>query len=302
MAIMNEVRQIVRVTVWGLWLNLILVGLKLGVGVAVGSAALVADGVHSISDVSTDVICILGVRLSARPADESHAFGHGRYETIAALLIGGALVAAGVLITWRAAVSLYQGETNIPGYPVIVVAIVSLVSKEAMFRVTRRVAARTGSSALHVNAWHHRSDALSSVAVLIGAVAGAAGWGHGDQAAAIAVGIMVSAVGFGALRNVFVELTEGSISKEEQGEIVRAIRSIPDVRSWHRLRTRVVGREVFMDVHIRVDPEISVAEGHRICSNVEDAISRSLERPVNVVVHCEPQPQGRPSSERGRDG
>ena len=299
---MNEVRQIVRVTVWGLWLNLILVGLKLGVGFVVGSAALVADGVHSISDLLTDVICILGVRLSARPADESHEFGHGRYETVAALIIGAALITAGVLIAWRAALSLHQGETNIPGYPVMLVAAISVVAKEAIFRVTRRVANRTGSEALRVNAWHHRSDALSSVAVLIGAIAGAAGWGHGDQAAAIAVGVMVSVVGLGALRNVFVELTEGSISKEERSEIVRTIQDIPGVRSWHRLRTRLVGREVFMDVHVRVDPEISVAEGHRICSNVEDAISSSLERPVNVVVHCEPEPQPKPRAEGTQDG
>jgi len=286
---MNQVSQIIRVTIWGLYLNLFLVGLKLAVGIVIGSAALVADAVHSISDLATDIVVIVGIRLSSRPADESHAYGHGRFETIAASLIGAVLVGAGILIAWKSGLSLYRQEVNIPGYAVLVVAAVSIVSKEWIFRVTRRVARRVGSSALRVNAWHHRSDALSSVAVLFGGIAGLAGWGHGDQLAAIAVGVMVSMVGLNALWKVFVEFTEGSVSGEEQKLIVEAIQSVPGVKSWHRLRTRLVGREVFMDVHVLVAPGLSVAEGHQICSTVESAIAQSMERPINIVVHCEPE-------------
>jgi len=285
---MNQVSQIIRVTIWGLCLNLFLVGLKLAVGIVVGSAALVADAVHSISDLSTDIVVILGIRLSSRPADEGHAYGHGRFETIATSLIGAMLVGAGIFIAWKSGLSLYQGEVNIPGYAVLVVAAVSILSKEWIYQVTQRVARRVGSSALHVNAWHHRTDALSSVAVLFGAAAGLLGWGHGDQSAAIVVGVMISIVGLIALWKVFVEVTEGSISAEEQRSIVEAIQSVPGVKGWHRLRTRLVGREVFMDVHVLVDEGLSVADGHRICSTVESAIAQSMERPINIVVHCEP--------------
>jgi cation diffusion facilitator family transporter len=269
--------------------NVLLMGLKLAVGLVIGSAALVADAIHSISDLSTDFVVILGVRFSSRPADESHPYGHGKFETIATSVIGTVLLSAGFYIVWEAGFALYRQEVNIPGYPVIIVAMVSIVAKEWVYRVTRRVARRVGSSALYVNAWHHRTDALSSLAVLIGGIAGAAGWGHGDQVAAIVVGAMVGVVGINALWKVFVELTEGSVSTYERESIAEAIESVPGVRSWHRLRTRLVGREVFMDVHVQVDAVLSVAEGHRICSAVEHAIAGSMERTVNVVVHCEPE-------------
>ncbi len=299
---MNQTSQILQVTIWGLCLNVFLVGLKLAVGVVVGSAALVADAVHSISDLFTDVAVILGVRLSSRPADESHAYGHGKFETLSASFIGVVLVGAGFFITLEAGLALYRQEVNIPGYPVVVVAAVSIVSKEWIYRVTRGVARRAGSSALYANAWHHRSDALSSVAVLFGGIAGLVGWGHGDQLAAIVVGIMVGIVGLHALWKVFFELTEGSISADERESIVGVIQDVPGVKSWHRLRTRLVGREVFMDVHVQVEAGISVAEGHRICSAVESVIAQSMERTINVVVHCEPTRADRDEPGRKQSG
>ncbi len=286
---MIQDNQPIRVTLVGLVTNLFLLGLKLVVGILVGSAALIADAAHSFSDLVTDIVAIVGIRLSARPADESHAYGHGRYETIAASLIGVALVVAGIAITWNAGLSLYRQEHNIPGYPVLIVAAVSIVSKEWLYRITRRVARRVRSAALSANAWHHRSDALSSVAVLIGAVAGILGWGHGDHVAAIAVGVMVAVVGLSSIWKVFMELTEGSISAEERQSIVKAIESVRGVSGWHRLRTRLVGREVCMDVHVLVDKNLSVGEGHAVCTAVEEAIDLSLDRPVSVVVHCEPE-------------
>ena len=291
----------IRVTLVGLCTNLFLLGLKLVVGIFVGSAALVADAVHSLSDLLTDIVAIVGIRLSGRPADESHAYGHGRYETIAASLIGVALVAAGVAITWDAGLSLYRQEHNIPGYPVLVVAAVSIVSKEWLYRITRRVARRVRSAALSANAWHHRSDALSSVAVLIGGVAGLVGWGHGDHVAAIAVGVMVAIVGLNSIWKVFLELTEGSISADERQSTIKAIESVPGVKGWYLLRTRLVGREVFMDVNVLVDKGLSVGEGHAVCTAVEEAVGRSLDRPVSVVVHCEPEGETGEQSEREPD-
>ena len=158
---MIQDKQPIRVTLIGLVTNVFLLGLKLVVGLFVGSAALIADAVHSFSDLLTDIVAIVGIRLSARPADESHPYGHGRYETIAASVIGVALVVAGVAIAWDAGLSLYRQEHNIPGYPVLIVAAVSIVSKEWLYQITRRVARRVRSAVLSANAWHHRSDALS---------------------------------------------------------------------------------------------------------------------------------------------
>jgi len=285
---MKHLSQVMQVTLVGLCLNVFLAGLKLGVGMVVGSAALVADAVHSVSDLATDVIAIVGIRVSSRPADESHAYGHGRFETISASLIGTVLVAGGFAIAWKAGLALYRHEENIPGYAVIIVAAVSIISKEWIYQATQRVARRVGSPALRANAWHHRSDALSSVAVLCGGIAGSVGWGYGDRVAAIVVGLVVAAIGVNAIWKVFVELSEGSISAEESKLIGEAIQGVPGVKGWHRLRTRLVGREVFMDVHVLVDAWLSIDEAHRICSTVERAAAGSLKRPSNVVVHCEP--------------
>ena len=284
----DESRQMLRVTVWGLLLNLVLAALKFSVGIVVNSAALVADAVHSISDIATDFIVILGIGLSSRPSDKTHHFGHGKFETIASFVIGSLLVAAGLYVTWNAGSNIYEGESNIPGYPVVVVAAVAILAKEGIYQVTQRVARRLSSSVLSLNAWHHRSDALSSIAVLLGAIAGLGGWDQADNAAAIVVGMMVASVGVESLWRVLRELAEGSISEEEQASIIEAIQSVPGVKNWHKLRTRLVGREIFMDVHILVDGQISVTEGHLICSAVERTISESTARRINSIVHCEP--------------
>ena len=286
----SRTSRIVQVTLWALCLNVLLTGLKLAVGIVVGSSALVADAIHSMSDMSTDVIVLIGVRISSRPADESHAYGHGRFETMAASLVGVVLIGAAVFVVWEGGLSLYHHKHSFPGVAVLVVASVSILSKESIYHVTRRVARRTGSAALYVNAWHQRSDALSSVAVLVGAIAGLLGWGHADQLAAVAVGVMIGMIGLGALWRLFLELTEGSISSEERESISRAIQGVGGVMDWHRLRTRLVGRQVFMDVHVLVDERLSVAEGHAIASAVEGAIARSMERPIDIVVHFEPAP------------
>jgi len=284
----NGTNQGTRVTLWGGCLNILLVLLKLSVGIVAGSTALIADAIHSISDLFSDVVVYIGIRLSTRPADESHAYGHGKFETIGTTIVAVLLIASGLAIAWKSGLDFHQGKLNTPGYAVLIVAVVSIMSKEWLYQITKRAARRTGSSALAVNAWHHRSDALSSVAVLIGAIAGLSGWGHGDQMAAIVVGIMIILVGINALKGVLAELTESSISDVEQQSIIDTIERVQGVRSWHRLRTRLVGRDIFMDVHIRVDAGLSVPEGHAICHTVEKAVVSSLNRDANIVVHCEP--------------
>lgn len=279
----------IRVTLFGITINVALSSIKLIVGVFAGSVALVADGIHSASDIATDLAVLGGIRLSSKPADPSHPYGHGRYETLAGGLVAGALILVGLYIAWEAGSALYaRQEAYPPGLVVVLVATVSVLAKEWIYRRTIRVARRLRSPALHANAWHHRSDALSSVAVLIGGFCGLLGWGHADQVAGIVVGLMVVVAGGRTVRDVLHELVEGSLSRVERETIQAAIERVPAVRSWHALRTRSVGREPFVDLHVLVDPTLSLLQGHRISMQVEEAVKSACKRPVNVMVHVEP--------------
>lgn len=278
----------IRITLGGLGVNLALVGVKFGAGTVTGSMALVADGVHSLSDLVTDLVVWGGLRLSQRPADRSHAYGHGKFETVATAVVALALFAAGGWIAAEAMLALIAGAVSIPGPLVAAVAAVSVVSKEWLFRATRRTARQLRSSSLEANAWHHRSDALSSVAVLVGGLAATAGFAQGDQVAAIAVALLVGWAATRILRGALYELTEGALSAAEQDQVAQAIASVSGVQSWHKLRTRGSGRGAFVDVHIQVDPTLSVADSHAIASRVEEAVREALGDRGSVVVHVEP--------------
>ncbi len=278
----------VRVTLLGMAVNITLVLAKLFVGIFAGSIALIADGIHSGSDMATDLAVLGGIRLSAKPADPHHPYGHGRYETLAGGVVAAALILVGMYIAWDAGSALYADRMTYPGVPVIIVAIVSILSKEWVYRRTIHVARRLQSTALHANAWHHRSDALSSVAVLCGGVGGLIGWGHADQIAGIVVGAMVVGAGAKTVRQVLHELTEGSLSRSELATIQEAVEQVDAVRSWHNLRTRSVGRETFVDLHVLVEPALTLLEGHRISMEVEEKVKSACARPVNVIVHVEP--------------
>jgi len=290
-------REIRRVTILGSVTNLILSALKMGVGKVTGSVALFADGVHSLSDLITDILVLLGTWFGALPPDQSHPYGHGKFETFATLGVAAALVAAGVAITWDAGLSLYDHEAFVAGPAVIAVALISVVAKEALFWMTRAVAAKVGSPSVYANAWHHRSDALSSVAVLLGAVAGALGWEHGDQVAGILVGLMVAAVGARIGIEALGELSERAVDEREMAVIKRCLDEHPEVREWHRLRTRKVGRGTELDVHILVDPYMTVAEGHGISEVIEKSIRNELPTPSRIVIHIEPYDEQLPGPE-----
>ena len=229
-----------------------------------------------------------GIRLAARPPDSSHPYGHGRYETLAGGAVAAALILVGVYIAWDAGSALYANHVSYPGIPIIIVAIVSILSKEWIYRRTIRVAKRQQSTALYANAWHHRSDAFSSVAVLLGGIGGLLGWGHADQIAGIVVGAMVVVVGAKTVRDVLHELLEGSLSTAEIKAIREAVERIADVRSFHKLRARSVGREGFIDLHVLVDSRLSLIKAHEISMKVEDEVRSVCDRPVNVTVHIEP--------------
>ncbi len=280
--------QDVRITLWGMATNALLTGLKVAVGTATSSVALVADGIHSLSDMATDVVVLGGLRLARRPADASHAFGHGKFETLSTALIALALMGAGAWIAAEAWGRFWGETVPVRGPIVAAVATLSILTKELLYQATVRIARRLRSSSLEANAWHHRSDALSSVAVLIGAVVASFGYPKADPIAAWIVALFIAWVGGRILVRAVHELTEGSLRPEQQASVVEAIAQVEGVQSWHKLRTRAAGRHVFVDVHIQVHPQLSVEESHAIASHVEQAVAQALGGEVSVTVHVEP--------------
>ena len=280
--------QIKSVTYIGMIINICLSILKLIVGFMVGSLALIADGIHSFSDLATDVTVLLGVWLGSKEADSSHPYGHGRAETFAGIIIALVLFVVGGAMIHYAAISIAKDEVTATNIGIAIVAIISIFSKEYLYRISKRTAIKSHSPSLYANAWHHRSDALSSVAVVIGFISIKFGFDHGDQVAAIAVGLMIIWVGVKVFGEAFRELTEGAIDSETISQIEQIISTDSQVRHWHKLRTRTVGRELFLDVHILVDPELNVAGAHDISEKLEKSIDKQIARPVNITIHIEP--------------
>lgn len=281
-------RQIRSVTYLGMVVNIALSVVKVIIGLTVSSLAMLADGIHSLSDLATDVVVLVGARLGAREPDRSHPYGHGRLETFSAVLIALILMAVGGAMVYKATMSMARNESTSPHGAILLGALVSILAKEWLYRMTKKVAVKSHSAALYANAWHHRSDAFSSVAVLIGYLLLLVGFNHGDQLAAIAVGLMVIFVGVRVIANSLMELTEGAVDPETLEHIKSVISADAAIRDWHRLRTRTVGREVFLDVHILVDPELNVAAAHEISEGLEKKLDEEISRPVHITVHIEP--------------
>ena len=281
-------RQIKSITYIGIAINIVLSVVKIVIGSLAGSLALVADGVHSFSDVATDAAVLLGLRLGSKGPDQRHPYGHGRAETFSAGLIALVLILVGGAMIYYATIVIARDEVTTPRLSVLIVAIVSIAAKEWLYRATQKIAIQSHSPALYANAWHHRSDALSSVAVVIGFISLEFGFGHGDQVAAIAVGLMIIFVGVRIIGDCLHELTESAIDADTIEHIKNIINSDSSIRQWHKLRTRTVGREVFLDLHILVDPDLDIAAAHEISESLENALDEQIAQPVNITVHIEP--------------
>lgn len=281
-------QKINRITIIGLVLNIILSVGKMIVGWWAASTALVADGIHSLSDMATDLALIVGVHFSNKKPDTEHPYGHGRMETFAALAISIALVIVGLGLVWRAGYDIIHHEPVPPSVVVMVVAFISVVSKEWLYQVTKRVAKQTHSAATYANAWHHRSDALSSVAVLAGIGSMYLGFKYGDELATVAVGIMILLVGYRVLADSMGEFAERAVDKTTHEQITGILKSDTAVHDWHKLRTRIVGREIFLDLHILVDRQLSITKAHEISERLEASLHERLDRPVNIIIHIEP--------------
>jgi cation diffusion facilitator family transporter len=279
--------QIKSVTYLGIVVNVALTVVKVVIGLLSGSLALIADGIHSLSDMATDAVVLLGLRLSSKEPDQSHPYGHGRVETFSAGLVALVLVLVGGAMIYYATMAIARDEVTIPHLGVLMAAIFSIAAKEWLYRVTQKAAIQSNSPALYANSWHHRSDAFSSIAVVIGFISLEFGFGHGDQIAAIAVGIMIIFVGVRVISNCMRELTESAVDTDTIEHVKQIINSDSSISQWHK-RTRMVGREVFLDLHILVDPELNIAAAHEIAESLENALDEEISRPVNITVHVEP--------------
>lgn len=283
-----------RITWVGLWINVGLTVIKIAIGLAGGSLALLADGFHSLSDMATDVAVIFGVHFGGKEPDRNHPYGHGRIETFSAAFVALMLAAVGIVMIYKAGRDIAQmhhpqgSACEMLSSAVLAAAILSILVKETLYQWTRRVALKTHSTALYANAWHHRSDALSSIAVLIGVIAVRMGYSYGDPLAAVAVALMIILVAGRIISDCFRELSERAVDRDTLEQIEKVIQSDDRVRQWHRLRTRSVGREIFLDLHILVDPGLNIAEAHRIADALERNLHDQIQRPVNVIVHMEP--------------
>ncbi|MBN1972973.1 MAG: cation transporter [Sedimentisphaerales bacterium] len=280
--------KIKTVTYIGMCVNSGLSLIKIIIGYLAGSLALIADGIHSLSDLATDLAVLLGVRIGSKQADSSHPYGHGRAETFAGGFVALILIFVGGIMIYYATIAIAKDEVTKPNYAVLIAAILSVVAKEWLYRATKKIAVESHSPSVYANAWHHRSDAFSSVAVVIGFITLVFGFSHGDQVAAIAVGLMIIWIGIKVISDTFRELTEGSIDNETIEMIKNIINADSSIQHWHQLRSRTVGREVFLDVHILVDPELNVAAAHDISENLEKSLEKQISRPINITVHIEP--------------
>ena len=275
-----------KATVAGAIANLLLAAYKFAAGIMGNSAAMVADAAHSLTDLVTDVMVYISVNIAAQEADEDHPYGHGRAETIAAAATGAALILAGLALTWDIITGLLRGEVKHPTALALSGAVVSIITKEALYRWTLRIGKKIDNQAVIANAWDHRGDALSSVAALIGIGGAMAGLPILDPLAAIVVVYMIVKVGADITGTALRELMDTQPSPERLAELGGIIKSTGGVVDYHELKTRKMGADLFIDAHIQVRPDISVSEAHNIAESVRARL-KTTARAADALVHID---------------
>jgi cation diffusion facilitator family transporter len=262
---------------------------KLVIGILGNSAALVAEGLHSAADLLFDLVVLVGMHMARKQADEDHPYGHGKYESLATLILALILLSVALGIVWDAAGRLQNHELEAPATITLWVAAGSMLVKEFLYQYTVRVGRRIGSKIIVANAWHHRSDSIASFAALIGIAGAIMGWPILDPIAAIGVGFFVGKVGVEIAIDSLKELTDAStaIDNEIHATIQRLINDHPEVQSAHLVKARKMGPDIMVDVHLVVDPFLSVSEGHQIADEVEKTLVRQIPDVTSVMVHVD---------------
>lgn len=283
------------VTLLGSMGNAALLTMKFIAGILGHSSAMVADAVHSLSDFLTDIVVLVFVSISAKPRDASHDYGHGKFETIASFLIGLALVAAATGIMVSGALKFidwWKGEElESPGWIALWAAILSIIVKELLYQYTIRKGRELDSKVMEANAWHHRSDAFSSIGAAIGiggAILIGQRWTVLDPLASIVVGLMLLKVALDLLKTSTGELTECSLPLETEQEIEQIIQSFPDVQEPHNLRTRRIGNRIAIEAHVRMDGNLPLQVVHDRCTTIENKLMERFGRRTHVTLHMEP--------------
>lgn len=288
-------KDICRVTAAGSAVNFLLLLFKFFAGIVGHSAAMLADAVHSLSDFVTDIIVIVFVRISSKPEDEGHDYGHGKYETLATAIIGVVLLFVGLGICWNGVSSIWHflhgGRLQEPGMLALAAAVVSVVFKEGLYRYTASKGKKLNSQAVVANAWHHRSDALSSIgtaAGIGGAILLGDNWRVLDPIAAVVVSLFITKVAVQLLVPCVDELLEKSLPADVEQEIQDIILSFPGVSSPHHLRTRRIGNHYAIEVHVRMDGRITLEEAHRTATGIESTLKEHFGKGTHVGIHVEP--------------
>ena len=293
---MNREKEIYKVTLAGSVVNVILLVFKFVAGIVGRSSAMIADAMHSLSDFVTDIIVLVFVKISNKPQDKGHDYGHGKYETLALTIIGIALMAVAIGIIVKGAVKIAgwaNGEVlEAPGMLAFWAAIVSIVLKEGIYRYSIIKAKKLNSKAVEANAWHHRSDALSSIGTAVG-IGGAIFFGERwtilDPVASVVVGSFIVKVAFDLLKNGIGDLMEQSLPDSVEEEILQLAASVPGVSSPHDLRTRRIGNHYAIELHLLMDGDLTLKEAHDKASEVEDLLRQHYGEETHVAVHVEPK-------------
>lgn len=278
-----------RVTLIGTVADATLTTAKLVIGILGNSAALVAEGLHSAADLLFDLVVLVGMHMARKQADEDHPYGHGKYESLATLILALILLSVALGIVWDAAGRIQSHSLEAPATITLWVALGSMIIKEFLYQYTVRVGRQIGSKIIVANAWHHRSDAIASFAALIGIAGAIMGWPIFDPIAAIGVAFFVGKVGVEIAIDSLKELTDAStaIDNEIHDAIQRLINEHPEVQSAHLVKARKMGPDIMVDVHVVVDPFLSVSEGHQIADEVEKTLIRQIADVTSVMVHVD---------------
>ena len=288
-------KGIYKVTIVGSVVNFLLLVFKFFAGITGHSAAMLADAVHSLSDFITDIVVIVFVRIAGKPEDKGHDYGHGKYETLATAIIGLLLLCVGFGIFWNGASSIYTflqgGQLESPGVVALVAALVSIVSKEILYQYTVIQGKKLNSQAMVANAWHHRSDALSSIGTAIG-IGGAIllgdHWRVLDPIAAVVVSFFIMKVSVQLLIPCVDELLEKSLPDDVEKEIEQTVLSFPGVSQPHHLRTRRIGSYYAIEIHVRMDGKITLEEAHGTATAIENKLKEMFGKGTHVGIHVEP--------------
>jgi cation diffusion facilitator family transporter len=283
-------RAVRKVTLIGSLVDFLLGVVKILVGWAAHSQALVADGIHSLSDLATDFVVLYAAKHSHREADEAHPYGHGRIETLTTVGLGITLLGVAFGIGYDAVRRMNDTELLLhPGALALVVASVSVIAKEIIYQYTKRAALKLRSNMLMANAWHSRSDAVSSIVVVLGVAGAMMGYPYLDAVAAIAVAVMIAKIGFELIRSSTKELIDTALEPEVVENIRKEILDVDGVRALHMLRSRRSGGDALVDLHVQVDPRISVSEGHQIGDTVRRRLLERVDEVTDVTVHIDPE-------------